>query len=310
MKDMKAMREESPGRSREHGTGTLAPAMDAPVQELRSERAGRLACYADETASGRPLVLVHSLNAAPSAFEMKPLFEHYRSRRPVFALDLPGFGLSERGERRYSPELYAAAIEDLLERTVGEPADVVALSLGAELAARARLDRPSLVRSLALISPTGFSHGKLPGEETSRRVRRILVLPGLGEILFALVTSRPSLRFFLDRSFHGPVPQEMIDYAHAAAHQPGAKYAPFSFLSGQIFTPHACERLYTRLDLPTLVLYDEDPNVSFERLPDWLEEDPRRRAVRIEPTRGLPHWEQPDRTFAALDAFWQDVETP
>jgi len=290
----------------------LPLALEAPLLELHSPRAGRLAYYRDDSASGRPLVLIHSLNAAPSVFEMKPLFDHYRSRRPVFALDLPGFGHSERGERAYSPELYAAAIEDFMGEVVREvvagPADFVALSLGAELVARLALERPELVRSLALISPTGFSHAALPGEQTSRRVRKVLLLPGLGELLFSLVTSWRSLRFFLDRSFEGPVPEAMIEYAHASAHRPGAKYAPFSFLSGQIFTRHAFDRLYADLEQPALVLYDEDPNVSFERLPEWLEGGSQRRALRIAPTRGLPHWEQPEATCAALDDFWRAVD--
>ncbi len=286
----------------------LPRAVEAPLLELQSQRAGRLAYYRDESGSGRPLVLIHSLNAAPSVFEMKPLFEHYRGRRPVFALDLPGFGHSERGERAYSPELYAGAIEDLMQDAVTGAADFVALSLGAELIARIALERPEFVHSLVMISPTGFSHAALPGERTSRRVRRVLVLPGLGELLFALVTSRPSLRFFLDRSFEGSVPEAMIEYAHASAHQPGAKYAPFSFLSGQIFTRHAFDRLYTELQHPTLVLYDQDPNVSFERLPEWLEGGAQRRALRIAPTRGLPHWDQPEATFAALDGFWRAVD--
>ena len=39
----------------------------------------------------RPLLLLHSINASASAYEVKPLFEHYRQQRPVYAPDLPGF---------------------------------------------------------------------------------------------------------------------------------------------------------------------------------------------------------------------------
>ena len=56
----------------------LAPAIDAPVEALESARAGRVCYYVSRSRQGRPLVLLHSINAAPSAMEMKPLFDHYR----------------------------------------------------------------------------------------------------------------------------------------------------------------------------------------------------------------------------------------
>jgi hypothetical protein len=42
------------------------------------------------TADATPLLLVHSVNAAASAFEMEPLYVRQALRRPVFALELPG----------------------------------------------------------------------------------------------------------------------------------------------------------------------------------------------------------------------------
>ena len=98
--------------------------------------------------------MVHSINAAASAFEMKPLFEHYQGKRPVFAPDLPGFGFSTREDRVYSLQFYADALYDFLDQVVGEPSDVVTLSLGGELAACAGLAYPNSVRSLLTIGHT------------------------------------------------------------------------------------------------------------------------------------------------------------
>ena len=81
------------------------PLPDAILAERKpylSKHAGWLSYYADRSAAGRPLVLIHSVNAAASAYEMGPLFRHYRGQRPVFALDLPGYGFSNRMKRAYS----------------------------------------------------------------------------------------------------------------------------------------------------------------------------------------------------------------
>ena len=56
---------------------------------------------------------VHSVNAAASAYEMAPIFNRYRTSLPEIAMDLPGFGLSDRSDRIYSPRVYHEAILDV-----------------------------------------------------------------------------------------------------------------------------------------------------------------------------------------------------
>ncbi len=83
----------------------LPPALSGERRTIGS-KAGQLSYYtAGPQASGEPLLLIHSINAAGSAYEVLPLYEHYCNSRTVYALDLPGFGFSERGDR----ELYTPA---------------------------------------------------------------------------------------------------------------------------------------------------------------------------------------------------------
>ncbi|MGQ9658491.1 MAG: alpha/beta fold hydrolase [Thermochromatium sp.] len=281
---------------------TLPEAIAAPRAEFTTRDGWRLAYYADQSHSGRPLVLIHSINAAASSFEMRPLFEHYRVSRPVYSLDLPGFGHSERRAEGYSPGLYAQAIADLLTQVIGEPVDLIALSLSCEFAARAVRLVPEHLASLVLISPTGFSEQPLP---SSSPVGTLMRWPRLGRWLYGLVASRLSIRHFLGRSFVGAVPEEMIDQAWATAHQPGAQHAPLAFLAMRLFTPDAINLLYDRLtDLPVLVIADQDPYVRFERLPSFIVRHDTWHRVTLEPHKGLPHWEKLAETVAALDDFW------
>ncbi|AFL73336.1 alpha/beta fold hydrolase [Thiocystis violascens] len=283
----------------------LADALTAPRFDFVSERAGRIAYYVDAGGEGRPLVLVHSINAAPSSFEMRPLFEQYRGQRPVYSLDLPGFGHSERGARPYTPDLYANALADFLRQVVQQPADVLALSLSAEFAARAALATPGQVASLVVISPTGFSLRPVPSMRSARITHKALTIPLVSQGLYDLVASRPSIRYFLGRSFVGDVPAEVIDYAHATSHQPGARHAPLTFLSMQLFTPNATDRLYGKLtDLPVLAIADRDPYITFERLDDFVARHPNWQRIRLAPNLGLPHWERLPETVATLDRFW------
>jgi pimeloyl-ACP methyl ester carboxylesterase len=281
----------------------LDEAIPADRAVFDSPQAGAVSYYSQRRAEGRPLVLVHSVNAAASAYEVRPLFLHYRSRRPVYALDLPGYGFSSRENRHYSPELYQDSIAEFLREVVGEPADVVALSLSSEFAARAALAEPDLFASLALVSPTGFGPDQ-NSQKKSTNPYPVLSFPLWGRPLFDLIATRASIEYFLAKSFLGPVPGEMIEYAYATAHQPGAEHAPLRFISGNLFTLGVREQVYDRLRVPTLVLYDRDNFVSFDMLPATLSASDFVQAVRLVPSLGLPQFEHLEDMVEVLNRFW------
>lgn len=295
----------------------LPLAIDAPRRSLTSRAAGQLSYYVDDTAAGRPLLLVHSINAGASAYEMRPIFARYRGQRPIYALDLPGFGFSERSDRVYTSELYTEAILSLVRDGLGgkDAVDVVALSLGCEFAARATLAEPALFRSLTFVSPSGFT--ARTAENGSQRAGRgekgdrlygLFATPLWSQAFYDLLSTRASIVYFLKRSFMGTPDPSLVDYDYATTHQPGARYAPLYFVSGKLFTPDVCAEVYERLAQPVLVLYDRDGFVRFDMLPRVVAQHDNWQAVRIAPTRGLPQFERMAETARALDDFWQGLD--
>ncbi len=281
----------------------LGPALPGIRVTTTDGMGGSVALYSDESGQGTPVLLVHSVNAAASSYEMRPIFSRLQGERPVWAIDLPGFGSSDRTERAYTPELMSGAVVRALER-VEVPAHVVALSLGAEFAARAALDRPDLVASLSLISPTGFG-ARLSG---SGLPENVLGFPLWSQAVFDLIASRRSIRFFLSRSFAGPVDEMMVDHAYRTAHQPGARHAPLAFLSGRLFTSDAIPRIYAPVTVPTMVLYDRDAFTDFARLPEFIADRSGWSATRIAGSNGLCHWDHPTATVNALVGHWHEAE--
>ncbi len=295
----------------------LPKAIAADLMTLSFRRAGPISAYHDHKPDGRPLVLIHSINAAASAYEVRPIFRHYRDQRPVYALDLPGFGFSARPDVEYSPDTYVEAIITLLSNlnnNSSEPADVVALSLSSEFAAEAARRRPELFHSLAVISPTGMYKNDSARSSQAAGTMGIdkLIYPLLSFRLWArpfydVLTTKRSIRYFLQRSFVGSVPAEMVDYSYATAHQPGAEHAPLYFVSGKLFTENAIDRIYSKVKTPSLAIYDRDAFVSFDRLPELMAANSAWQEKRVAPSLGLPQWERPEQTFAALDDFWQSL---
>ncbi len=156
----------------------LHPTLPLAVEAERHEFDGRAGAQSYYVAGeGAPLVLFHSINAAGSVYEVKPVFEHYRASRRVYASDLPGFGFSDRSDRDYTVRLYTDAVHDLVDQVEGDaPVDALALSLSSEFLARAASERPERFRSLTLVTPTGFtrSSDKLRAPEGATREMRWL----------------------------------------------------------------------------------------------------------------------------------------
>ena len=290
----------------------LPLAINSERHLFTSKGAGLLNYYvadgSEEEEEARPLVLLHSINAAGSAYEMRPLFDHYRVERPVYALDLPGFGFAERSDRHYSPQMYAAAIRDFLADVVEEPADVIALSLSSEFAARAALEHSELFHSLTLLSPTGLGAAKREAQEgPGDLLYKAFSFPLWSQAFYDLLATKPSIDYFLRKSFHGPVDEGLAAYAYLTMHQPGARYAPLYFVSGRLFTADVRRKIYEKLKIPVMVIYDQDNYTSFEELSSLLLKRINWSAVRVAPTRGLPHFEELRMTVRVLDNFWSRI---
>lgn len=238
---------------------------------------GRMQAYAAGPAPGAaatatPLLLLHSVNAAASAAEVRPLYEGLSPTRAVLAPDLPGFGLSERSDRLYTPRLMTdavhAAIEALCQRTGAAAVDVLGVSLGCEFVARAAAEAPARVRRVALVSPTGLRGRKRrEGDEAAGLgpawVQTLLRGPGRapgrgsgwGAPLFRGLTRPDVIRYFLRRTWGSQdIDDALWRYDILATRQPGAEHAPLSFLGAALFSADITT-VYERLPQPVWVAH-------------------------------------------------------
>lgn len=288
---------------------SLPAALDADRREIDG-RSGRLSLYV--AGEGPPLLLLHSINAAGSAYEVRPAFEHARCSHRVYAPDLPGYGLSDRSARRYDIALFCDAIRDLLDAIRADagpaPVDALALSLSAEFLARVATEQPRRWRSLTLVTPTGFRRGSArlraaPG--TSRELpglHRALTFPLWRGALYSALVSRASIRYFLRRTYGSrEVDPGLVDYAWRTTHQPGAERAPFAFLSGRLFSADIRE-IYERLELPVWVAHATRGDFSDFSEAAWLAGRPNWRLQAFD-SGALVHFEQPRRFCADWDRF-------
>lgn len=280
---------------------------------------GRVAYYASapdregpaDPGATTPLLLIHSVNAAASAREVEPLYEHYRRRRPVYAIDLPGYGFSERSDRDYSPRLMTDAVLALVDviaaRHGGAMIDAIAVSLSSEYLARAAVERPSAFRNVVLVSATGLTRRRPfygpPGSTRGKAwLFKALARAPWSAAAYRLLTRPGVIRFFLEKTWGSKnIDEGLLHYDVLTTRQPGASNAPFYFLSAFLFSADI-SRIYEGISAPVLLVHGT--RGDFVKYPDaarlckeagW--------SVHVMQTGALPYFEDLEGFVAVFDAF-------
>jgi pimeloyl-ACP methyl ester carboxylesterase len=143
-----------------------------------------------------PVVLIHGI--ADSALTWSLMIRRLQTIGPVYAIDLPGFGLSgfPSGKHFAGIAEQAQVVHDLLTTVIKQPALLVGNSMGAWVSLKLALQTPALATGIVLIDPGGaMLEGRTSWEpflETVavadlRGVRRMLrQMYGRGASLFSI----------------------------------------------------------------------------------------------------------------------------
>ena len=199
-----------------------------------------------------PLVLIHAPGIGASSYEMCSLMQTLAQRYRVYALDLLGFGLSDRPDREYSAKTYVRLCHDFLSEVVGRPATVLASGLSYQYCVAVAAEHPGLCeRCIFLLPATLFENYRVPSW-----LRRIMRNTVLCTALYALITRHPILRSVIawqSGREYSNISDATLNYYYASAHQYGAQYAAIAFLSGDLASKeYALQTL--SLAQPTLLI--------------------------------------------------------
>ncbi|MFQ5873716.1 MAG: alpha/beta fold hydrolase [Dehalococcoidia bacterium] len=171
--------------------------------------------------TGPPVVLVHGLGNSVVSWRsnIRPLSQHFR----VFALDLPGHGLSTHYDGRYNLSFIGRFMGQFLDLLELSEVSLVGSSLGGLISMKTALELPDRVRSLVLVGSAGL------GRELALFLR-ILSLPWIGAVITK--PTRENTAWSLRRLMqdHSLITNELIDEVHRYRAVPGGTKTMLSIL--------------------------------------------------------------------------------
>jgi pimeloyl-ACP methyl ester carboxylesterase len=201
-----------------------------------------------DVGEGPPVVLVHGF--ASSLETWLAVVPTLSKTHRVLALDLKGFGWTDRPEGDYSPAAQARIITALMDARGIEKAAVVAHSWGASVALALALQSPERVSRLALYDAWVYE-SQIPTFFHFARA------PALGELLFGLFygersDERIGLAFY-DQRF---VTEQLVEEVEKSLERPGTRAAALAAVRGQRYADF--EANYSKVAVPTLLLWGRE----------------------------------------------------
>jgi pimeloyl-ACP methyl ester carboxylesterase len=147
------------------------------------------------------------------AYNVPPLSRRFL----VYAVDLPGHGLSDKPRVDYTMGFVTECAAALLRAFGIERMSLIGHSMGGAIAISIALEMPDTVNRLVLVDSAGLT-SQLP------LAYRLTSRPLAGEMIAHMVT-RASLRHGLQSIFYNPkvLTEEMLDLAFTNACRPGVK---------------------------------------------------------------------------------------
>ena len=258
--------------------------------------------------TGKPLLLIHGFGASIGHWQKNiPVLAEAGYR--VFALDLLGFGGSDKAALDYTLELWESQIKDFWAEHINEPTIFIGNSIGALLALMLVTNNPETAAGGVLINCAGGLNHR-PGDlnpilgMVMGGFTKLISSPVTGNLIFNNIRRKSQIRRTLYQVYcdRNAVTDELVEMLYQPSCDVGAQQVFASVLTAPAgITP---DELLNNLQHPLLVVWGEkDPWTPVAGAKIYQELAERNKDVRFQviPNAGhCPHDENPEAVNARI----------
>ncbi len=256
-----------------------------------------------EKGEGTPLVLVHGYTSF--AYTWKDVFEPLSKSFRVIAVDLKGFGFSEKPAGDYTKRAQSVLVKGLLDHLKIEKTWLAGNSMGGDVSINVALQYPEVVKGLILIDSAGVKfESKSPSASSSFNI------PFFGRAFAALaLTSDKLVRGGLERSYYddSKITDEDVKIYHLPLNSVnGQRAAAFAVQQWDLYP---IEKDLGNINCPTLIIWGaEDEVIPLEKGRKMNSLIKNSEMIVYEKTGHLPQEETPEKVAKDIKSFIERSE--
>ncbi len=215
----------------------------------------------DADADTTPIILLHGFGASIGHWRQN--LEVFSEHHTVYALDMLGWGASEKAPVNYSVHLWAEQVYDFWKVFIGKPVVIIGNSLGSLVSLTAAFSHPEMVRGLVMMSlpDPSLEQEAIPPflRPAVLTIKNFVASPLFLKPLFYCLRQPGVLRRWAAIAYANPeaITDELVDIFALPAQDRGsvrAFTALFKASIGANFSP-SVKAILPNLDVPMLLIW-------------------------------------------------------
>jgi pimeloyl-ACP methyl ester carboxylesterase len=265
-------------------------------ESVKYSRVNNLNIHVCSAGKGTPLLLIHGFMGM--IYDWRSNIPELGKRFSVFALDLPGFGYSEKPlSFDYTSSTYAEFIVSFLDLHNIKRVVLVGNSMGGQIALMICLKYPDRVSGLVLIDSGGYP------QSVEFLPFRLLKVPVIGEISMALL-DRNIIRTMLRKGIYydgSLVNDEIVDVYNSVYNTANARKMPPRIMRRIMKDEANIASHLSEIRCQTLIIWGANDKVISPSRAKQFHHDIKQAALLMVPEAGhMPHVEQPEIVNKAI----------
>ena len=264
-----------------------------------------------------PLILLHGFGA--SIGHWRHNLDVFSQHHTVYALDLLGYGASQKAVAPYAIALWMEMVHDFWHTFIRQPVVIVGNSIGSSVALAAAAAHPEMAAGIVMISLPDASVLAYPPAVTQALamlgkglspvfslVKAVLTSPLVFNPFFGVLRLPVLVKIWALQAYanDAALTADLVEIFARPAYEPGAGRALRAMINAQSSSSAAdytAKTVLPGLRLPMLLLWGkQDKFVPPKLAPLFVECNPALKLIELEAAGHCPHDECPDRVNAII----------